>query len=282
MKKSFSQSIKQEIITKPRVQKNSNIELLNGIFATAFFIDDYYLLTINTKETLEFIINLLNKYNLVFQMPRKNQVLIHSKYLSKDIKKQGNYFAGVFLSGGSISDVHSTSYHLELKLFNEQKALEIRDILNKYDFNFKLMQRNNAFFLYIKKVEAICDFLKAIEALESYLEFEETKIERDFKNNINRLTNFDIYNQQRIANSNQLFLNNWNKIKQTHHEDLFSENELLFFNLKEENLDSSLNELVILLNEKHKIKKAKSTLNNYLLKLSRIVKKINQSKTKKK
>ena len=126
---------------------------------------------------------------------------------------------------------------------------------------------------YLKKIENICDFLKAIEVYQAYLDFEEAKIERDFNNNINRITNFDFYNQKRIAEVNNRFLNNYKLIIEKQMTELFSQAELTFFELKKENLDLSLIELANLMLSK-KIYRSKSSLNRYLLKLENIVKKL--------
>ncbi|SHE15571.1 Uncharacterized protein conserved in bacteria [Chlamydia abortus] len=145
--------------------------------------------------------------------------------------------------------------------------------MSNYDINFKILKRKNIYVLYIKKIENICDFLRAIEAFDSYLKFEETKIERDFNNNVNRITNFDFYNQKKIASINNDFLNNYDFIKRTNNLDMFSDVELKFYELKFNNLDLSLNDLVKAL-EKSKIYRTKSSLSRYLEKLDNFVKKI--------
>ena len=156
------------------------------------------------------------------------------------------------------------------KFFNENIAIESMNILNTYNLNFKLLKRKYTYVIYAKKIENICDFLKAIEVYQAYLNFEETKISRDFTNNINRLTNFDYYNQEKIAYTNSLFLDNFSYIKKHNHEDLFNKNELIFYELKEQNLDLSLSDLVFKMKEK-KIHISKSSLNRYLKKLNDFV-----------
>jgi len=58
-----------------------------------------------------------------------------------EIKQPGYYFAGVFVGGGSISDPASTSYHLEIQLYSSTEANKIKGFLNKYDFDFTMIQR---------------------------------------------------------------------------------------------------------------------------------------------
>ncbi|AWX42657.1 Uncharacterized protein conserved in bacteria [Metamycoplasma cloacale] len=277
MKDTFSRFIKNEIIDKKR-NRTSKLELLLGVFDTGYLDNNLISIALNNIDVKNYIIQLLNDLNIKYVLGKRNNISVAYDNLTKySCKKQTHYFSGVFLSSGTISDVESTSYHLELKLQNENKAIEIQSILNNYEFNFKILKRKNSWMLYIKRVEAICDFLKAIEAIEAYMMFEESKIERDFQNNINRLTNFDYYNQERIANANKEFLTNWDYIQKNDLYEWFSEYEIAFFKLKQENLDLTLNELSHLLSQRG-INKSKSTLNNYLIKLKKIIKKIKKGK----
>lgn len=67
-----------------------------------------------------------------------------------------------------------------------------------------------------------------------------------------------------------MFLDNFSYIKKHNHEDLFNKNELIFYELKEQNLDLSLSDLVFKMKEK-KIHISKSSLNRYLKKLNDFV-----------
>ncbi|GIZ06431.1 hypothetical protein MSATCC23557_4030 [Metamycoplasma salivarium] len=254
--------------------KEDQKALLFGFFSCGDFNNENIYVTINSKEVFEFIKNLLIKHNFEFANDKKNQFLVKQSIFNfKEIKKDNNFFAGCFLNGGSISSIDSVSYHLEIKFFNEQFANLMINIFEKFDIFFKTIQRKSSFVLYLKKIENICDFLKAIEVYQAYLDFEEAKIERDFNNNINRITNFDFYNQKRIAEVNNRFLNNYKLIIEKQMTELFSQAELTFFELKKENLDLSLIELANLMLSK-KIYRSKSSLNRYLLKLENIVKKL--------
>ncbi|AZZ65627.1 DNA-binding protein WhiA [Metamycoplasma phocicerebrale] len=270
--KTFTLTIKEEIIRRP-LKKQEKLNLLSGIFATSKIDNENYLLIFNNKELFNFIIELLKEFNVEFYNERKNELLIKIKsFNNPKLKMERDYFSGIFLSSGSVSDFKTSFNHLELKFYNHDKAIESVDILNKYNLNFKIIVRQNRYIIYIKKIENICDFLKAIEAINSYFKLEEYKIERDYFNNINRITNFDIYNQQRIANANTLFLENFDFIIKNKLTSYFSKEEIKFFKLKKKNLDSSLSDLVTLLTNENIIK-SKSSLNHALIKLKKIVEK---------
>ncbi|WP_412031513.1 DNA-binding protein WhiA [Metamycoplasma buccale] len=280
MKNSFSFFIKKEILTV-KLNNDETLSMLNGIFATSSYKDNQMIITINNDEIYSFIKNKLAYLNIIFFQPKSNQLLINKNDVyKKNLLKQQHYFSGVFLASGSISDISSTNYHLEINYLNKDLALEDLVILNEHNLNFKFIERKNKFVLYLKKIENICDFLKAIGTYNAYLTFEEQKIERDFSNNINRLTNFDYYNQERIAKSNANFIENYNYMIEHQLEDLFSNKELTFFKLKINHLDFSLNELKKEL-EKSNIKKAKPTLSHYINKLQSIVQKYKSKLNKK-
>lgn len=267
---SFSLLIKQEII-KRKYKKSEEKALICGILASSLHENNYAYLIINNYEVFLYINDLLKRNDVEFELINKNKFKVSLGSLDcLTIKKQKEYFSGIFLKSGSINNINSVSYHLELKFFNENIAIESMNILNTYNLNFKLLKRKYTYVIYAKKIENICDFLKAIEVYQAYLNFEETKISRDFTNNINRLTNFDYYNQEKIAYTNSLFLDNFSYIKKHNHEDLFNKNELIFYELKEQNLDLSLSDLVFKMKEK-KIHISKSSLNRYLKKLNDFV-----------
>ncbi|WP_427902989.1 DNA-binding protein WhiA [Metamycoplasma alkalescens] len=275
--KTFTLQIKEEIINRP-LKRQEKLNLLSGIFATAKIENKFAKLIFNNKDLFEFVKNLLQEFNISFRQNHKNDFLIDiATFENQKLKFERDYFSGIFLASGSISNFESLSNHLELKFYDFNKALECLMTLNKYNLEFKLLKRNNKYLIYLKKIENICDFLKAIEAINSYYQLEEYKISRDYYNNINRITNFDIYNQQRIANSNTLFLENYDFVMKNKLSNLFKKEELDFFKIKKNNLDCSLSELVILL-EKNNIKKSRSSLNHTLIKLKN---KVNKYKSKK-
>ncbi|MBN0919334.1 DNA-binding protein WhiA [[Mycoplasma] gypis] len=273
--KTFSMEIKEEII-KQKITSSLAINFINGFLYTQKDSKEC-LLTVHNSEIFDFIIHILQNQNIQFTNPKKNQIhfFANEEFLKKPFKKQSDFFGAIFLTTGSISDVDSTTYHLEIKFSDEQNAHEIRDIINGYGLDFKVLKRRNHYILYIKKVENICDFLKAIKAPQSYMKFEETKINRDFSNSINRLTNFDYYNQEKIAISNMKFFEEYDFILEHKLEHEFSAEQLLFFKIKRENPDLSLSELVEKLSKENLVR-SKSTLNYYLSKLSKVYKKNQQ------
>ncbi|MBN4089305.1 DNA-binding protein WhiA [Mycoplasma enhydrae] len=273
--KTFSLTIKEEIMNRP-LKRQEKMNLLSGIFATSKIEQGEFKLIINNKDLYTFVRKILDELNVKYYQPHKNEFcIIKATFLNSKLKMERDYFSGIFLSSGSVSNFKSLSNHLELKYYDFSIASECVKILNKYNLNFKLIKRDKKYITYIKKIENICDFLKAIEAINSYFKLEEYKIERDYLNNINRITNFDVYNQQRIANANVVFLKNLEFIEQNNLISYFGIDEMKFFNIKKKNLDLSLTDLASIL-EEHNIVKSRSSLNHSLIKLKKIVAKYNR------
>lgn len=105
------------------------------------------------------------------------------------------YLAGVFLSSGSVNNPDTSNYHLEMSVNEEDYAYFIEALMNQYELNAKVIKRRNKFVIYLKSAEKIGDFLRAIGASQSVMNFEMTRIDRSMANTVNRWNNCDIANE---------------------------------------------------------------------------------------
>ncbi|AJA48837.1 putative sporulation transcription regulator WhiA [Clostridium pasteurianum DSM 525 = ATCC 6013] len=110
------------------------------------------------------------------------------------------YIRGAFLGGGSISNPEKT-YHLEFVTHNEQYSRELSSIINSFGLNSKVIQRKSSFVVYIKEGEQIVDLLNIIGAHSSLLEFENIRIMKEMRNNVNRLVNCETANLSKTVNA---------------------------------------------------------------------------------
>ncbi|MCL1859069.1 MAG: DNA-binding protein WhiA [Oscillospiraceae bacterium] len=108
------------------------------------------------------------------------------------------FFRGLFLFAGNIADPKKT-YHLEFVIFHKNLALDIKDIANSESIFLKYIKRRNRHVLYLKSSEQIEDFLYYIHAEKISFDLMETKILKDFRNNANRITNFENANLEKIS-----------------------------------------------------------------------------------
>ncbi len=109
------------------------------------------------------------------------------------------YLRGVFLSSGSVNDPKTSRYHLELLINSPSEAVFIQKLLNNYNLNVKLLNRDKGFMLYIKEADKISDFLKIIGTTKAVLYYEEIRVYRDKKNRTNRLNNCEQANTDRVV-----------------------------------------------------------------------------------
>ena len=149
---------------------------------------------------------------------------------------------GIFLGSGSVNNPEN-KYHLEMILNTIENAKIVKEILEKMQINMKEMQRKSGYSLYLKEGEEISKFLALIGANSAVLKFEEIRVLRDMKNNINRKVNCETANLSKTINA---AVKQIEAIKTLQKEGKF---ESLSDNLKEiallrlENPDASLTEL---------------------------------------
>ena len=105
------------------------------------------------------------------------------KIIQKECCKRA-FLAGIFLSGGSVNNPETSNYHLELSVDEEEYALFIQELMNYFHLNAKMTKRRNKYVIYLKSAEKIGDFLRAIGASQSVMNFESTRIDRSMSNTV--------------------------------------------------------------------------------------------------
>ncbi len=108
------------------------------------------------------------------------------------------YLKGLFLMKASVNDPKTSRYHLEFNLDNLEYAEFIKDCLNHFYLNSKILHREHRYVVYIKEAEKIGDFLRIIGAVKAVFYFEDIRIYRDHKNMTNRLNNCEQANVDKI------------------------------------------------------------------------------------
>lgn len=103
------------------------------------------------------------------------------------------FIRGIFLGSGSVNNPEN-KYHLEVILSSLENAKIVKKILEKVQIHMKEMQRKNGYSLYLKEGEEISKFLAFVGANAAVLKFEEIRVLREMKNNINRKVNCETAN----------------------------------------------------------------------------------------
>ena len=104
-----------------------------------------------------------------------------------------SYIRGAFLGGGSISNPEK-AYHLEFVTNNIEFAENLSLIINSFDLKSKVISRKENFLVYLKEAEQISDLLNIIGAHQALLKFEDIRVLKDVRNNINRIVNCETAN----------------------------------------------------------------------------------------
>ena len=145
---------------------------------------------------------------------------------------------GSFLGSGSVNNPEN-KYHLEVIYNSLENRNYIEEILQKY--NIKIKKLNNS--IYLKEGEEISKFLAFIGANISVLKFEEIRVIRDMRNNVNRLVNCETANINKTINASLKQIEDINfiiKMKKFHE---LSENLQEIAKMRLENPEVSLIEL---------------------------------------
>ena len=177
------------------------------------------------------------------------------------------FIRGSFLGSGSINDPNK-KYHIEISLENKEYANILKNIMQEFEITFKELERKSSYSLYSKDGEEISKFLALIGASKAVINFEEIRVIRDIRNNVNRKVNCETANLNKTVNAAVRQIEDIKFIYNSKAEDKLSDNLKEIANLRIENPDISLVELGKLLKKpigksgvNHRLKKIQEIAN---------------------
>lgn len=129
----------------------------------------------------------------IMSLIKANEQLIPGGIIYQQPCCKRAYLKGVFLSTGSVTDPEK-DYHFEIISQNAAKAGIIREIFTYFQINAKTVHRKKSTVIYLKDSENISDALNIIEAHVSLMDFENIRILKDMRNNVNRRVNCEAAN----------------------------------------------------------------------------------------
>lgn len=197
-------------------------------------------------------------------------VTLHKEELYENPNLSIAYLRGAFLAKGSVNDPNTSNYHLEIMVDQEVEALFLQRIMNTYHLNARIAKRRNHLIVYIKEKDCIVEFLRRLGANVTMNEFENIIIKREISANINRALNTDVANQQKTNLSAQEQLKYISYLEYNYPLDRLDPKLLLVMKIRKENQESSLNELVDLINKTYNEQITKSGLNHRFRKIKEI------------
>ena len=110
------------------------------------------------------------------------------------------FLRDAFLCTGSISDPNK-GYHMEFVWNHEGQAMLIKDLIESFDIEARIVQRKKYHVLYIKEGAGIVDLLNIMEAPISLMNLENLRIVKEMRNSINRKVNCEVANITKTVNA---------------------------------------------------------------------------------
>lgn len=169
-----------------------------------------------------------------------NDIQLTKLEISENLKK--SLIRGTFLGSGSINNPEN-KYHMEIILSTLKNAKMIQQILLEQGIETKELERKNGTSLYIKEGEQISRYFAFIGANKAVLKFEEIRVIRDMKNNINRKVNCETANITKTVNAAVKQIEAIKLLKKQNKFESLPENLKEIANLREKNPDATLIEL---------------------------------------
>lgn len=187
------------------------------------------------------------------------------------------FIRGAFLAYGSMSDP-TKNYHFEIVTSTRGKAEQLRDIINLFVLDAKIVQRKNHFVVYVKDGSQIVDLLNIMEAHLALMELENVRILKEMRNSINRQVNCETANINKTVIAAGKQIDDIIYIRETIGFGELTEGLKEVAKLRIEQPDVSLKELGALLNPPI----GKSGVNHRLRKLSMIADNLREEKEREK
>ena len=103
------------------------------------------------------------------------------------------YLRGAFLCIGSMSDPEK-GYHLEFVCSHTAQAEQLKNIIQEFQIEAKIIKRKKYDVVYLKEGEGIVDLLNVIGAHVSLMNLENLRIVKEMRNSINRRVNCETAN----------------------------------------------------------------------------------------
>lgn len=103
------------------------------------------------------------------------------------------YIRGAFLAAGSMSDPNK-SYHFEIVCSCPEQAAYLKELMNSFELDAKVVKRKKSYIVYLKEGSQIVDILNVMEADVALMELENVRIVKEMRNSVNRKVNCETAN----------------------------------------------------------------------------------------
>lgn len=261
-----NESLKDKVISliKDVYEVEVKVEIKDGL---NFSKKDLFVMHIS--DNIDFILK-----DLCYLDELGNYLDTPKEYLVGANEEIRAYLRGVFLAGGSINDPKTSRYHMEILMNEPKEAIFVQKLLNIFDLNAKILNRDKGYMVYIKEAERISDFIKILGAMKAVLYFEDVRIYHDKKNHTNRLNNCEQANTDKIIGAAAVQLKNIEILEENLAVELLDDKTKEALEYRKKYPEASLKELSEIISLETNNKITKSGLNHRFRKINELASKL--------
>lgn len=187
-----------------------------------------------------------------------------SQVIQKECCKK-SFIRGMFLAAGSVNDPNK-AYHFEIVVHNREMAEVVKDVINSFQMDAKIVKRKKYYVVYLKEGSMIVDILNVMEAYVGLMDMENVRILKDMRNDINRRVNCETANIKKTVSAARRQIEDIEYIEMTKGLKFLNDSLRELAELRLEEPDANLSELGEMLNPPV----SKSGVNHRLRKISNI------------
>jgi DNA-binding protein WhiA len=196
IRKTFNINIDVSVKTNTNLKKNSmyNLVIRNSNIVTQIL-----------QATKLPFSEKFNGENLLVGVKSIEEIGLASQQITQNACCKRAFIRGAFLSSGSMSDPKK-AYHFEIVVSDFAKAEQLRDMIQTFSVDAKIVMRKKNYVVYIKEGSQIVDLLNIMEAHVALMDLENVRILKEMRNSINRQVNCEAANISKtvVASSKQL------------------------------------------------------------------------------
>lgn len=232
---SFTAQIKEELIlhyTKKKPARKAEL-------AALILLDEKNVSRDPEKGVFIYTFTSLKK---TFNITLEYEELVHPEDLVKDSESKRAFLRGAFLAKGTVSDP-AKSYHFEIVTDECKDADFLKKIMESFGIYPKSSIRRGKQVVYLKDANDIADILNVMEAPKALMNFENTRIVREVRGNINRQVNCETANINKTVTASMKQIEDIQFISSTVGIDALDENLQQIARLRLENTEVPLSEL---------------------------------------
>lgn len=157
-----------------------------------------YILIVRRKHDIDMILQATKLADQNYYQQSDKDGYIHNLGISAPEITQNScckraFIRGAFLSSGSMSNPKK-AYHLEFDFSDLNKAQQLKEMIQTFHIDAKIVKRKNNYVVYIKEGSQIVDLLNVMEAHVALMNLENVRILKEMRNKVNRQVNCEAAN----------------------------------------------------------------------------------------